>query len=1073
MKKIIYTLVFCCICWSVKAQDVYINGIVKNKNGEKLLGAVVSLEGSSQTVLTNEEGLFRLKVSNLNKPQILKVVYLGYLPISLEINTNNINQTLVLKMEVDPKQLQGVVVSTGYQQISKERATGAYEQIDQKIIDRGVSANIFGRLDGLSPVISFDKRGYNINATENAPNLLVRGLSTINANSAPLIVLDNFPFEGDINSINPNDIASITILKDAVAASIWGARAGNGVIVITTKKGRLDTPLRLNFNSNINITGKPDLMAFPSIASSDYIDTEIDLFAKGFYTSAEQSARKPALSPVVEILIAKRDGNLTAAAADAQIDALRQKDVRRDYLNEVYQQELRQQYALNLNGGSKQHSYYASVGYDKSNQSLRSNSNDRLSLKLENTLQPLKGLELNANIQYSSSNVASLNSNAALGFGQLKSGGRTLYPYASLLNADGSAAIIEKDFRKKYTDAIPVALLNWDYAPLEELRRPGQNINNNALLMDAGIKYTVNKWLKTSLNYRHQEEVFDLRDYRSVDSYFTRNLINLYSQVSGTSLTRNIPLGDILNQTSSKSIADNFRSQLDVNHSWKKHEFSGIAGAEIRQIGTNADSRRTYGYNDDLLTFSDVNYLAVYPAYDNLASANTIPSGTSFEERLYRFVSVYGNAAYTFDSRYAISGSIRKDASNIFGVSTNQKGQPLWSVGALWNLANEDFYKVDWLPYLKLRGSYGVAGNTDNSRSALTTMSYFSSANSLNNLRYGYVVNPPNANLRWEKVSTFNLGVDFSSISNRVSGSIDFYSKRTTDLLGTELVDPLSGFTNNVLNGAAGKGKGFELQLRTENLKGNLGWATNLNIAYNQTKITKYEGNTSTNALVGTGISINPIVDYPVYPLFSYAWAGLDALNGDPKGYVEGQESKDYSTIVSRTPIADLVFHGSAIPLYNGSLLNTFSYKNFELSANISFRLNYYFRRASLSYNDLYAVGEGHAEFTNRWQKPGDEAFTNVPSMIYPAVSARDQFYNYSATTVEPGDHIRLQDIRFSYRLVPISKIKIGFKSMELFAYASNLGILWQASASGLDPDFGFNGIPPSATYSLGFKTSF
>lgn len=1059
--------------FSAMAQGSYLlEGLVKNKQSEPIAGVVITLDGSNIKILTNEKGRFSLRLPGPEASITLSSM--GFKTLRMVVKPSENNYLIEMVLEEDSQQLQQVTVSSGYQQLSKERATGAFEHLDTELINRGVGSNLLSRIEGLSTVSLFDKRSYSINA-EGTPNILIRGLNTINANSAPLLVLDNFPYEGDINSINPNDIASITILKDAAAASIWGARAGNGVIVITTKKGNYHQAPQLSFSSNINSTAKPRLMDDRIISPSDYIDMEINLFGRGYYNNLESNIRKPALSPVVQLLIKERDGLLLPADARAQIDALRAHDVRQDYLDHVYRNRLAQQYALSLKGGSGKHTYLLSAGYDKTLLNLKSSDNDRLTLRMANTVQPIKNLELHASLQYSNNRAQQLSGSNAVGYGQVMTGTRSLYPYARLTNPDGSPAIIDKDFLSTYTSTIGNGLLlDWNFRPLEELQHPGLHITDRNLVVSTSANYSFFKWLNAEFRYQYQHTGNERKDLKGVDSYFTRNMVNRFTQITGTQVRRPVPLGGILDLSDGSNTVHNARGQLNMQQQWGKHEVNGLAGMEVREANSRYHANRTYGYDDELLTYANVDYLTVFPAYNNLAGTSTILSGLAFGDVLNRYVSVYANSAYSYDTRYTLSASVRKDESNLFGVSTNQKGVPLWSAGALWNVSKEDFFKVTWVPYLKLRASYGMAGNVDNSQSAYTTLTYSPAPNTITNLPAATISSPPNAFLRWEKVRTFNMGIDFSLYANRLSGSFDTYAKKNTDLLGFELTDPLTGFSNTTLNGAASKGRGWELLLNSINLNGAIGWTSSFSLAYSKAVITKYDGQIITSGLVGNGVNINPLKDHLVYGLYSYHWAGLDPLNGDPVGYVGESDSKDYDAIVNRSAVEDLVYHGSAIPLYNCAFRNTFTYRDFSLSANITFRLNYYFRRASISYSDFYAVGEAHSDFALRWQKPGDETHTQVPSMVYPAAGNRDVFYTYSSQTAERGDHIRLQDIRLGWTLPKNTTQALkAFRNIEVFGYASNLGILWRKNKSGLDPDYGYNNIPPSANYAIGFRAEF
>lgn len=339
IKLLFLTFAHLLICAFAHSQIVT-GKVVAAHTAEPLAGATIVLKHGKAAV-TQSDGTFIITLSG--PADTLIVTHTGYNPKQVLVYASDLPLTITLQPV--GAAMEDVVVSTGYQQIPKERATGSFAVIDNKTLNMQIGTNILDRLNGVASGILFPQK-------LNGPGILVRGLSTIQGPATPLIVLDNFPYEGDIANINPNDVENITILKDAAAASIWGARAGNGVIVITTKKGRFNQPLRVTLNANITSAAKPDLFAVPQISSSDFIDVEQFLFSKGYYNAEINSFYRTPLSPVVELLVKKSTGQLTAAEADAQINAYRNHDIRSDYYNYVYRSQLNQQYSVNLSAGS-------------------------------------------------------------------------------------------------------------------------------------------------------------------------------------------------------------------------------------------------------------------------------------------------------------------------------------------------------------------------------------------------------------------------------------------------------------------------------------------------------------------------------------------------------------------------------------------------------------------------------------------------------------------------------------------------------------------------------------------------
>jgi hypothetical protein len=271
------------------------------------------------------------------------------------------------------------------------------------------------------------------------------------------------------------------------------------------------------------------------------------------------------------------------------------------------------------------------------------------------------------------------------------------------------------------------------------------------------------------------------------------------------------------------------------------------------------------------------------------------------------------------------------------------------------------------------------------------------------------------------------------------------------------------------------KGSGVDLILNSSNLHGALAWFTTFNFSHTTDQVTKYDLNTvpSYAAFVGAGWDILPNIGKPVYALYSYKFAGLDHNTGDPQGYVNGTVSKDYNSLTTPASINDIVYNGPSRPQYFGGLTNRFVYKKISLLFNISYKLDYYFRRSTISYSSLFQSGGANKDYTLRWQKPGDESTTTIPSMTYPANSNRDLFFQYSEATVEKGDNIRFQDVSLSYDLITCQR-SFGFliRKLQVYGYVNNVGIIWRANRKGLDPDFATGGIPYIRTISLGLKAS-
>ncbi|MCL4640313.1 MAG: SusC/RagA family TonB-linked outer membrane protein [Olivibacter sp.] len=1051
----------------VALQDMYpITGkVFDGNNNQPLEGATIAIQGSRARVLTGVDGNFRILTADTTG--ILLITYIGYRPERVPFNRREAGP-FIIKLQGDGTQLEEVQVSTGYQTLPKERATGSFVQVDNELLNRRVSTNILDRLDGVTSGLIFNKS----NITDE--KFSIRGRSTLlDATAASsLIVLDNFPYEGNIENINPNDIESITVLKDAAAASIWGARSGNGVIVITTKKGKKGEPLTIEFNANTTMGKKPDLFYLRnSLAPEDYINVERQLFELGFYDAdIANTATWPALTPVVEALSQVRTGNLSASDLTTYLNDLKHIDVRNDYLKYIYQPELNQQYALNLRGTAPKASYMFSAGYDNNRANVISNGSDRITLNSLTTYTPVKNIDISVGLTYVNTTDRRQLDYTYKNPNTQYRGGYDMYPYAQLADGNGKHLTVIRDYRPAYLEQMEAkGFLDWTYRPLDEIPLNDALGKVNEFVSRLAIQYKLNDALNFSAQYQYQNQVTNGTFRDDKNSYAVRNQINRFTQIDPVtgSLSYPFPVGSILTLENNEVRAQNLRGQANYSRLFGKHQVTALVGGEVREVNRNSYTRTSYGYDDLYGTaVTNLDFTTLYPINPaNSARIPTVPG--DFYKNINRFISYYINGAYTFDSRYTFTVSARRDGANLFGVKTNQKITPLWSVGGSWDLSKERFYSFGAIPYLKLRATYGYNGNVYNGVAYLIAR-YGTS--SLTGLRTASIAGVPNPELRWERVRNINLGVDFESRSKFVSGSIDWYRKDGLDLIKDADLAPSTGFVTFKGNAAETRTYGLDVVLTTKNLNRKLRWTTTALFNLVNDKVIRFDRKYQATDLVSaqTG-SLIAFEDKPLFSLYSYAWAGLEAETGDPLGYLDGWPSKDYLSIIRNATPESLVYHGATRPTVFGSLRNDFSFKSFSLSVNLSYKLGYYFRRSSVNTNlQQVIMSGGHTDYAYRWQHPGDEASASVPSLVYPNNTNRQNFYARSAVLVEWGDHIRLQDIRLAYDFRP-NVFASWIKALQVYTYLNNGPILWRANNVGMDPDTR-ESYPIPFTASLGLK---
>ena len=778
--------------------------------------------------------------------------------------------------------LEEVQVSTGLQRIPKERATGSFDFIGEKEFNQQVSTDVMSRLEATASGYLFERM------PSGTTRPLIRGLGTLFGPTTPLIIVDNFPYEGDINDINPNDVANISVLKDAAAASIWGARAANGVIVIQTKKGQYQQPLRVTLNSNVTIGSTQDLFYVRQMASADFIEIEKMLYANGYYQSRINSPYFPALTPVVELLRLRESANdAEAAAIDQQIEQMKNQDVRNDFNRHFYREAFNQQYALNLQGGGDKSAWAAMAGYDRNAGNLAERY-QRTSLRLSQQYRPLPTLELRSSLLFTQSNSRNGRPSYPGGFP-----GGVVYPYASFTDETGAPQPLYLQYSQSFVQQIGEegVLLPWDFYPLQDYRFTSVRQEQQGLLFDAGAEYTLPLGLSLSLQYQYTSQQGQTQNLKGADSYAARDLINSYTEVAGDGgVIRRVPLGGIMDHAYDRIQAHQGRLSLSLDRSWGMHQLIGLLGGEMRHRRNAEQQHRLYGYDPEILSFSVVDFSTPYPHYIN-GGSDFIPTGLGTNDFTARFASLFANGAYTYAKKYTLSFSARRDASNLFGLNTNEQWNVFWSAGGAWHLSNERFYRSGWLPYLKLRATYGLSGNIDPAMVAVTTLQYMG-ANPYINTPYVQFSNYANPDLRWETNKMFNVGVDFRAFNNRIGGSIEFYTKKGTDLFGQTPIDYTAGVGEFVTkNTGSMRGTGWDIQLNSENLTGALGWQSQLNLSRYSDRVTKNDPPSTIASSFLTGLNGTSgnfgRVGKPINALYAYRWAGLDPNTGDPLGYLK------------------------------------------------------------------------------------------------------------------------------------------------------------------------------------------
>jgi hypothetical protein len=624
-------------------------------------------------------------------------------------------------------------------------------------------------------------------------------------------------------------------------------------------------------------------------------------------------------------------------------------------------------------------------------------------------------------------------------------------PYDLLKNPDGST---------KYYDILTVpavarnleskGYLSFLNSPIDELNYSNTYATSNNMSLNVAVNGSITSWLGVSVSGNIGRTFSENETYLEPNSYDARIMINKSTSIVNGIKTVGIPLGGRLDLSNGLGRSYNLRGQINVNKNWQnKHQVNFVAGNEMRESFSKSSGELRYGYDKEINAFRIINPFATYR--DINGSTQTLGATTRpVVERTTRTMSYYANGAYTFDNKYTISGSARFDDNNLLGVERRKRAIPLWSAGGKWNIKKEHFLDgVSWLDQLSARFTYGFTGNAPQGYAPVTVINILGS-DFYTGYSYANIGTPAMANLAWEKTRMTNYGIDFSLFKNRVSGSIEYYRKLTTDILWQLPINATYGFSSTLFNTAKLDGRGVDIGLNViPVIYKNFKWTSYLNLSYNTNVINDVRFNGPTG-------SFAPEFLYNGYPtdyLFSYVWAGLDktgqSLIADPK-----DKNKTYT--VNEYPFYDIrEYSGRTASPWFGSFGNSFQYKAIELSFQLQYVFGGVFRKPSIGNFNYYVARNG--DLAQRWRQPGDETKTNVPGFVYGTGANYYQSsgrYTESDYLIRSRSNVKLQQIMVAYTL-PVNLIsRIGLKGASVSAACRNLGMIWAANKEKMDPDY-------------------
>lgn len=1027
-----------------------INGRVTDKDGEPLIGVTVMVPGTQKMTITDINGNFSLPTTETNDR--IEISYIGKKTISRKASSNHLN----IVLDDDDNILNDVMV-TGYQQLSRERATGSFDKIGEKELAARPATDLSAALQGLVA---------GMQGTENedgSVDFKIRGTSSLYANTSPLIVVDGFPIEGTFSSINPNDVESVTVLKDASAASIWGARSANGVIVVTTKRAKQNSRLNVNGQAFWRIGTTPDVDYILSQADSKTnVDYEIQAIKNGWnlgeYTPGGVDGLMTGLTEAQELYFNNKYNGLSESEMNAGLDKLRNRSNRKQLKKYLMQQQLLQQYNASISGGTEKFDNYLSLMYEKNAEATIKRGYERFMMNYNTAYRFNRNITATASLTWQKKNIETS--------GVTINEFANLQPYEMLKNEDGSYAYNTGGFNReelKNIDAASFPYSDFSYNMLQEVENRSYKTKNDNIRIQLGLNAKIFKGLSYDMKYQYERNKSSYRNLDGEATYATRYDVNFYSTFDGTKCTNSfLPKGARINSGNSENHNQVFRNQLTYNNVIaEKHDISALAGIEMSEYITSSTTNpRLYGFNEETNTApvpyygskSNIGNMQNYAFYTSYYLTPYL--GYKFYERTDRYLSYFGNVAYMYDDKYGVSASVRSDGSNFVSKDKSLRWSPMWSVGAKWNIKKENFMKdVSWVDRLTLRATYGLNGNAEKSTSPQTLISISSSSTTMTDV--ASIASYSNPMLKWETTHTTNLGIDFSIFKNILSGKIEYYNRLSKDVIGDVTIPAVYGSTSQRFNNAEISNRGFEAELTARHtFSFGLGISSTLTYAYNKNKIEKLY---NPNVYCYEYMNGYFIEGRPIGAIYAYEFAGMK--DGVP--YVKGANGENCSfndlTLHNSTFGSEnfLTYKGSSIAPSTFGWANEFTWKGISLYVYLTGKMGGKFRAPVADTPPL--VGGGNvfiSKFISYYQNSDGTQYPTLPAEGDYMCYRWDRYMPYLSCFVEDASFIRLKELTVSYQLPTILLSKIGLKQAKVFCQARDLGCLWTANSLGYDPEW-------------------
>ncbi|WP_158655905.1 SusC/RagA family TonB-linked outer membrane protein [Sphingobacterium sp. HMA12] len=1104
----------------IALQQQTISGTVKDKDGKGLSGATVTVKGTSVSTQTDDLGNFKI---NASPSAVLVVRYVGFGTREISMNGKS---TINIVLTVDDLKLDEVnVIATGYQNLDRKLFTGAASKIDAKEAERAGVPDISRMLEGQAAGVSVQ----NVSGTFGAaPKIRVRGATSLTGDNKPLWVIDGVILDeavnisnealstGDANTLlgssvaglNPDDIESITVLKDAAATALYGAAAMNGVVVVNTKKGRnTEGVTHFNYSGNFTTYIKPNYNQFDIMNSAEQMQLIIDTENKG-YLNHSQVSRNPTggvftkMYNLINTLDPKTGKPLLENTRDARYNFLqRYANINTDWFDLLFKNSLVHDHSLSMSTGTSKAQTYASTsfmndpGYTLGNQAKRFTANIRNNYKINDKLSTELIFQGNIRDQRT---PGTLNRNADVVYGSY-SRDFDINPYSYALNTSRIISAYEENGDLEY--------FTRDYAPFNILNE----LNNNYIklkLMDLKVQGAITYKILPSLTYSVNGMY---RYYNSERQHYiteNSNLAQAYRATSDLVINKSnrflyadpdfpneesyvvLPNGGFFNVANNNMISYYMRHNLEYNQKWNKHSLNLFGTYELQYA-----DKQSHDFVGPGIEYDNGNL--VRPTYRYYKKANEVGDYPfSMKYNYDRKLGYAFRGAYNYDNRYSFNFTTRYDGSNKMGHSNVARWLPTWNLSGAWDISQEKFFNQDnkILSSARLRGTYGLVANMGNASNSSALFYNAITYRPYENEKEGKINldGLENSELTWEKMYELNVGLDLGFLKDRLDLNFDYYKRKNFDLIGTVRTSGIGGQYEKLANYADMKGSGLDLQVGGYPFRNPNGitWRTQFTLGFNQTEITKLDVTRNIWNLISAEGGAR--LGYPHRGLYSIDFDILDARGGYPTFIgTDGTKGATYFW-VQDNDTEFLKYEGPVDPKVTGGYYNRLQYKNFNLSFLLKFAFGNVVRLQpsySYMYSDMYNVSK---DLINRFIYRGDEYLTVIPSTLDGLTAEYDvrnslgernaanytyNAYNYSSARVAKGDYIRLSQISFGYNIPREIVSKIKFRTAQLNLVGNNLWLLHaDKKLNGVDPEFYSNGgvaLPVPKQITLSVKLGF